>query len=1246
MAAYGEKKALNSGVASTKLEGEEMSERKAVWEFLEGRGPGGLTYNRFTVFLILVNIAAFIIGSSFDKKHNTDPATGKYVGPDCSWCDVVFFGNEDDNAMNGTSMLEAITAICFTIDWALRYWACLESDEYKSRADYTFSFLSMIDLISTLPFYIGFVFPVNFIATQFLRMFRLFRMMRAGKYARAFTLFDDVFEAKKNVMITAGFVGAVVWIIMAGFYFMVNRFSHQMIYCPKCPDVDVLQCSFDSYGFVDCTKAGCAAPNECWNLFESIPSSMFQTMLNLFGEFPLSNRQQGWGMVIASLAAMVAQVIFGIPCGIIGSGFEEQMDKISDEAEDKNENDAQPDPSYGSTIGAPVAIPVEEVSDTTFRGRVFNFLHGKSEASEKFRNLVVALIFTSTLSFMLLTLKSVEGNPISKGFLNILEIITTIIFISEYFLSAYSIGMDPAFEGLAGLWSHLTSFNQLVDLMAILPSIVGLLFGIEGGSGLLCIRALRLLRIVKTETFVNALTILKAVVTAKADILIITGFAALVFWVFFASVMYFLERANPDPDMAAYYTTIPTAMWMTLLNLSGEVPLPFYTTGGKVVVGIMGIFAVGFISVPIGALASGFQEIQSAREVKGEETPDMQTDERDIVEEGGDDFKAQMRDFLEGETPLGRVFGLTLMALVFVTVMISILETVPGTEVPKAAAIETFAVLLFSADYLGSFYSATNRLRFFFSFHSLLDVVALGPWYIVQVTQWQWLEEHHKMFLVFRILHLLRLDKEFPSLTLIQDVFRMQKHMLAVTAVIAGIAWVIFSSIMYLAESQDHTTGIDSLPLYGCSGDDCTQSLRYANFFSASGYVNIHLTGDYPLIDYNVWGRIICFFMIVVGVGIVSIPSGLIADGFSTVIAKEVKDGDSLLRDYDLQYRELGDTPAPREFASVALDQLQVDLNEFLNGKTSDGKLTRSFASDMFNKGVLVAIIVNLVCTLLESCPPINRTFGNESGNIFDSLEVVCIMIFSFEYFARIFSVTKDKEHLYSRWCYFTTFFGVVDFITIAPFYIELGMWAAGSNVSQDTSDVFRLVRLFRLLELEHFITAFTVLDNVFYRSKSAFLATGVLALCIWMVTTTLFYIAELDNPNWCSEWADATCATTWTTDCVCTSKSTFDTMPHALYYMSLIIFAGEWPIVDFTVAGKMLCFVTCIISIGLAALPIGTLFDSFSNVLEADGDLAKAMENEAEDEDSDTASAKTAEEGVVHTASAGQALLVKHPVQ
>lgn len=49
-----------------------------------------------------------------------------------------------------------------------------------------------------------------------------------------------------------------------------------------------------------------------------------------------------------------------------------------------------------------------------------------------------------------------------------------------------------------------------------------------------------------------------------------------------ANLRYYTERGGPDPNMTPYYQSVPMAMWVTLLNLSGEAPLCDYTAWGKV----------------------------------------------------------------------------------------------------------------------------------------------------------------------------------------------------------------------------------------------------------------------------------------------------------------------------------------------------------------------------------------------------------------------------------------------------------------------------------------------------------------------------------------------------------------------------------------------------------------------------------------------------------------------------------------
>ena len=86
---------------------------------------------------------------------------------------------------------------------------------------------------------------------------------------------------------------------------------------------------------------------------------------------------------------------------------------------------------------------------------------------------------------------------------------------------------------------------------------------------------------------------------------------------------------------------------------------------------------------------------------------------------------------------------------------------------------------------------------------------------------------------------------------------------------------------------------------------------------------------------------------------------------------------------------------------------------------------------------MMTLIITNVIAVLVETVPEIDRFVGNERGNFFDVFEAFSIFFFTLEYALRLFSAKKNLEALYSPWTYATTFFGIVDFLSTAPWYIE-----------------------------------------------------------------------------------------------------------------------------------------------------------------------------------------------------------------
>ena len=408
--------------------------RLSLFQFLEAQTPAGLHYETFTILLILLSVLTFILGSLFLPQYNTNSTLPYKCG---STCDAIFFGNYPDNALQGlgigaTSLVEIFVVGIFTIDYVLRFYtADLIDDKYKGimgRFKFVVSFFSLVDLASTVPFYVdSFLLPdTDLAASNFLRMFRLLRMLKMeGRYDLALGMIDDVFYEQRSILGTALFVGITVWGVLSSFFYLAERKNLDMIYCLDsfCEDVDTSLCVIDEFGFVDCTEAGCPPDSNdggqevvCWNVYQSIVLSSFWTLMELFGEFPLVDQHSMWGKVLGTITAVFACAVFALPVGIFASGFEAQIARRRKEREGGGSSPIIVKGGGGDDEDETGWEIVEVVGDiSTTRGMAYNFLHLQTSASSKmFEVFMNVLIVFSSLTFMLSTLGlSTESGKVS-----------------------------------------------------------------------------------------------------------------------------------------------------------------------------------------------------------------------------------------------------------------------------------------------------------------------------------------------------------------------------------------------------------------------------------------------------------------------------------------------------------------------------------------------------------------------------------------------------------------------------------------------------------------------------------------------------------------------------------------------------------------------------------------------------------------------------------------------------------------
>lgn len=111
------------------------------------------------------------------------------------------------------------------------------------------------------------------------------------------------------------------------------------------------------------------------------------------------------------------------------------------------------------------------------------------------------------------------------------------------------------------------------------------------------------------------------------------------------------------------------------------------------------------------------------------------------------------------ETPLGKAINLTLAAMVLVSSGIFVAETynIPDSVRFQLNVADTAIVIVFAVEYSLRLWSAENKIKYIFSFYSIIDLMAILPFFLGMVDI-----SFIRLLRWFRILRLIRfIDRKF-----------------------------------------------------------------------------------------------------------------------------------------------------------------------------------------------------------------------------------------------------------------------------------------------------------------------------------------------------------------------------------------------------------------------------------------------------------------------------------------------------
>jgi len=226
----------------------------------------------------------------------------------------------------------------------------------------------------------------------------------------------------------------------------------------------------------------------------------------------------------------------------------------------------------------------------------------------------------------------------------------------------------------------------------------------------------------------------------------------------------------------------------------------------------------------------------------------------------------------ENDTKTGRIFDLVIQALIIISLISFSIETLPNLKPSQTQFlryIEVFTVTIFTIEYLLRIIVADRKTHFIFSFYGIIDLFAILPFYISSGIDLR----------AIRTLRLLRLFRAFKLIRYSRAIHRFHKAF-----ILAREELVLFFCVTLLL------LFLSAVGIYYFENQ--AQPEIFSSIFHSLWWAVVTLTtvgyGDaYPV---TVGGRIFTFFILMVGLGIVAVPTGLLASALSEARHSEEKE--------------------------------------------------------------------------------------------------------------------------------------------------------------------------------------------------------------------------------------------------------------------------------------------------------------------------------------------------------------------
>ena len=218
-----------------------------------------------------------------------------------------------------------------------------------------------------------------------------------------------------------------------------------------------------------------------------------------------------------------------------------------------------------------------------------------------------------------------------------------------------------------------------------------------------------------------------------------------------------------------------------------------------------------------------------------------------------------------------------LIGMISASVVAVILESMPGIEARYGGALRIFEVLtisVFTVEYLLRLWCSVEseaaagktllraRLQYVTSFHAIIDLLAILPFYLLLFGIFGSVDM--RFLRAVRLLRVLKLTRYSAAMNMVFITFRENGRALAAAFLILVTVMLLAASGMYYFERQSQPEDFGSIPA----------AMWWA-------FATLTTVGYGDVTPITVGGKVFGALITVVGIGMVALPTSILATGYS-----------------------------------------------------------------------------------------------------------------------------------------------------------------------------------------------------------------------------------------------------------------------------------------------------------------------------------------------------------------------------